>query len=176
MREGPLCSPEWSTKAGATFSDPDDDILALPRDALTLSLALVRDALSLCLRPPPTPDPLQRRSWELGMVDLVRGPTGQRCAAVEQDRVGGGVDTRGDSPSPERAPSSSLLPRTTSASKTQRPSPPQVSRTRGELVGPESETGVIRAPTPPHETHGRPKGPEMAPVGEPPGLARDGPR
>jgi len=60
--------------------------------------------------------------------------------------------------------------------KTRRPSSPQGSPTRGEPVGPETETGVIRAPTPSHETHGTPKGRDKAPVGEPPGLSRDGSR
>ena len=86
---GPPCSPEWSTDAGPTSTDPDDDILALVWDAFILPLALVWEALPLYLQPPPTPDLLQGTIWELGMVGLVRGPTGIGCAPVEQDKVGG---------------------------------------------------------------------------------------
>jgi len=53
---GPPCSPEWSTDAGATSTDPDDDILALVWNAWILPLALVWDALPLGLQPPPRPD------------------------------------------------------------------------------------------------------------------------
>jgi len=53
---GPPFSPEWSIDAGATSTDPDDDILALVWDALILPLALVWDAFPLCLQPPPRPD------------------------------------------------------------------------------------------------------------------------
>jgi len=56
------------------------------------------------------------------------------------------------------------------------PPPPRSPPTRGEPVGPEIETDGSRARTPPRETRGTPKGRDEAPVGEPPGLARDGPR
>ena len=56
---GPPYSPEWSTDAGTTPSDPDDDIFVLVRYALTWSLPLTRDVLTLCPRPPPTTDLLQ---------------------------------------------------------------------------------------------------------------------
>ena len=75
---GPPCSPEWSTDPGATSTDPDDDILTLVRDALIFPLALDWDALPLCRLPPPRPDLLQGTRWGLGMVGLVRGPTGNR--------------------------------------------------------------------------------------------------
>ena len=170
------CSSEWSTDAGATFTDPEDDILALVWDALILTLALVWDALSLYLRPPPMPDLLQGSRWELGIVVLVSGPMGIMCAPENQDKVEGGGDARLDSPSPGRAPSSSLLPWTTRAQRRDDPPPPQGPHTRGELVGPKTETDVVWARTPPHETHGKRRGRDEAPVGEPPGLARDGPR
>jgi len=60
--------------------------------------------------------------------------------------------------------------------KAPRPSPLPGTRTAGAPVGPETETGVLRVPTLPHETHGTPKGRDKAPAGEPPGLSRDGPR
>jgi len=72
---GPPCSPEWLSDAGTTPSNPDDDILALVLDALTLSLSLTRDALTVFQRPPPTPDLLHGTRWELGMVGLMLGPT-----------------------------------------------------------------------------------------------------
>jgi len=81
-----------------------------------------------------------------------------------------------DSPSPGRVPSSSLLPWTTRAPSPDDPPPPQGPPTRGEPVGPETVTDGSRARTPLHETHGTPKGRDEAPVGEPPGLARDDPR
>jgi len=70
---GGPCFPEWSTDAGTVPSDPDDDILTLVRDALTLTF--VRDALTLCPRPAPTPDLLQGTRWDLGMAGLVMGAT-----------------------------------------------------------------------------------------------------
>jgi len=76
------CFPEWSTDPGATSTDPDDDILALVRDAVLLPLALDRDALPLCRLPPPRPDLLQGTRWGLRMMGLVLGPTGIRCAPV----------------------------------------------------------------------------------------------
>jgi len=106
----PPCSPEWSTDPGATSTDPDDEIFNLVRDALILPLALDWDALPLCRLPPPRPDLLQGTRWGRGMVVLVRGPTGIRCAPVEQDKVGRRGDARADSPSSRRIPSSSLLP------------------------------------------------------------------
>jgi len=87
---GPPCSPEWSTDAGATSTDPDDDILGLVWDALIFPLALVWDALPWYLQPLTTPDLHQGTRWELGMVSLSRGSTGIRWARVEQDKVGGG--------------------------------------------------------------------------------------
>jgi len=61
-------------------------------------------------------------------------------------------------------------------SKPRRPSSPQRRPTRGEPVGPEILTVGSRALTLPPETRGTPKGRDEAPVGEPPELARDGPR
>ena len=101
------------------------------------------------------------------------GPTGIRCAPVEQDK-GGGL-TCGLS----LTVAGTLLLALTQdnqPTKTRPPSSPQSPRTRAKPVGTETETGVIRAPTPPHETHGTPKGRDKARVAEPPGLARDGPR
>jgi len=169
----PPCSPGWSKDAGATLSDPDEDMLVLVRDALTLSLALVRDALTFCLRPPPTPDLLHGKRWELGMVGLVMCPTGIRCATVERDN-GGGL-TCGLSLTEARTLLFALTP-DNEPTMTRPPSSPQGPRTRGVPVGLETGAGVVRAPTPPHETFGTPKGVDMAPVGEPPGLARDRPR
>jgi len=85
---GPSGSPYWSVDAGAIPSDPDDDIFTLVWDAMTLSLALVLDALTLRLRLPPTQDLLQGTSWELGMAGLVLRRTGIWCAPVEQDKGG----------------------------------------------------------------------------------------
>jgi len=76
--EGPPCSPEWSTDPDATYTDPEDDILDLVGDALILPVAFVWDALPLHRTPSPRPDLLQGIRWELGMVGLVRGPTGIR--------------------------------------------------------------------------------------------------
>jgi len=56
------------------------------------------------------------------------------------------------------------------------PPPPHGPPTRGDPVGPGIGTDGSRARTPPHETRGTQKGRDEAPVGEPPGLARDGPR
>jgi len=53
---------------------------------------------------------------------------------------------------------------------------PQGPRPRKEPVSPETDMGVIRESTPHNETYGTPKGRDKAPVGEQPGLARDGPR
>ena len=129
----PPCSPEWSTDAGATPSDPDDDILTLVWDALTLSLALVLDALTLRLRLPPTQDLLQGTRWELGMAGLVLRRTGIWCAPVEQDN-GGGL-SRGISFNGVRT---LLLPLTpdNQPTKTWRPSSLHISHTRGVPVGP----------------------------------------
>jgi len=44
------------------------------------------------------------------MMGPVRGPTGIRCAPVEQDKVRGVGDPHMDSPYPGRVPSASLLP------------------------------------------------------------------
>jgi len=110
------------------------------------------------------------------MVGLVLGPTGIRCAPVEQDKVGGrggracGLDlTRAwtlllaltlDDPRP----------------KPDDPPPPHGPPTRGEAVGTGNGTDGSRTRTLPPETRGTPKGRDEAPVGEPPELARDGPR
>jgi len=56
------------------------------------------------------------------------------------------------------------------------PPPPHGPPTRGEPVGPEFGTDGSGTRTPPHETRRTPKGRDEAPVGVPPGLARDGPR
>ena len=169
----PPCSPEWSTDAGATPSDPDDDILALVRETLTLFLTLTRDALTLYPRSPPTPELLQGTRWELGMVDLVTGPKplGDKVR-TSGTRQGGGtyertLPHRGAHPHPRSYPEKPAYHDSAT---------PQGPRTRGEPVSSENETGVIQAPTPPHETRGTPKGRDKAPVGEPPGLARGGPR
>jgi len=107
------------------------------------------------------------------MVGLVMGPTQLGdTVRISETRQGGG-NSRADSPSPGRAPSSSLLPRTTCPP---RHGHPKGSRTREEPVSPETEMGVILAPTPPHETHETPTGRDKAPVGEPLVLAQDGPR
>jgi len=177
---GPPCSPECSTDSGATPKDPDDDILALVLDAFILPLAFVWDALPFYLRPPPRPDLLQGTRWELGMVGLARSPTGIRCTPVEQDKVGGGggggahVWTRSHTGvySPPRSyPGQRAL----QAPTTLLP-PPRSTHAREEPVGPETVADVSRARTPPLETQGTPKRRDEAPVREPPGLARDGPR
>jgi len=88
---GPPCSPEWSTDAGATPSDPGDDFLALVRDALTVSLALVRDALTLCLRPPQTPDLLQGDKVRTGDGGPGGGSHGDKvCTSGARKEEGGG--------------------------------------------------------------------------------------
>jgi len=172
---GPPCSPELSTDPGATSTDPDDDILNLVRDALILPLALDWDALPLRRPSPPRPDLLQGTRWGRGMVGLVRGPTGIGCAPVEQDKVGGGGRTCGLALTRE---CTLLLALTLDNPRPSRedPPPPHGPPTRGESVGPEIGTDGSRARTPPQETRGTPKGRDEAPVGEPPGLARDGPR
>jgi len=169
----PPYSPEWSTDAGATPSDPDDDILALVWETLTLFLTVTRDALTLYPRSPPTPELLQGTRWELGMVDLVTGPKplGDKVR-TSGTRQRGGLHVRtlphcGAHPPPRSYPGQPAH---------QDAATPQGPRTRGEPVSPETKTGVIRAPTPTHENHDTPKDRDKAPVGEPPGLARDGPR
>ena len=88
---GPPCSPERSTDAGPTPSDPEEDILALDRDTLTMT----RDALSFCPRSPPTPDLFQGTRWEQGMVGLVTVPTrlGDKVR-VGKTNQGGGAHVR----------------------------------------------------------------------------------
>ena len=169
------CSPEWLTDTGGAPSDREDDILALARDALTLSLALVRDALKLRLRPPPTPDLLQGTRSELGKVALVMGPTGIRCAQVGQDKLGRGTHVRTLPHRGAHTPPSSY-PGQPASLRRGDPAPPEGPRTRGEPVGHETGTGIVRAPTPPDETRGTPNARDKEPVWEPPGLARDGSR
>jgi len=173
---GPPCSPEWSTDPGATSADPEDDILTLVRDTLFLPFALDWDALPLCRLPPARPDLLQGTSWGLGMVGLVRGPTRTRCAPVEQDKMGGGGErTCGLALTRACTLLLALTPDDPRPSPDD-PPPPRGPPTRGAPVGPGIGTDGTRARTPPPETRGTPKGRDEAPVGEPPGLARDGPR
>ena len=153
---GPPCSPEWSPDPGATSTDPDDDILTLDRDALLLPLALDRDALPLDQLPPPRPDLLQGTRWGLGMMGLVLGPTGIRCAPVEQDKGG---DARADSPSPGRGPSSSLSYPGRPATQARRSSSssPRTTHTRGagrprDRDG--RQTGTHATPRDPRDTEG----------------------
>jgi len=77
------------------------------------------------------------------------------------------------SPSPGRAPSSLFAPLSTRQTKNRRP---QYRCTRRAPISPENGTGGIRVTTSRHETRGAPKGRDKALIGEPPGLAWDGPR
>jgi len=108
------------------------------------------------------------------MMGLVLGPTGIRCAPVEQDKGGGRacglaltrawtllLSLTRDDPRPK---------------PDDPPSPPHGPPTRGAPVGPGIGTDGRRARTLPPETTGTPKGRDEAPVGEPPELDRDGPR
>jgi len=109
------------------------------------------------------------------MVGLVRGPTEISCAPVEQDKVGAGGDARADSPSPGRVLSSSLLTWTTRV-----PAPTilllPTGHPRAGHRSAQGRDGRQPGTHATHETRGTPKGCDEAPVGELPGLARDGPR
>jgi len=118
---GPPCYPVWSTDPGATSTDPDDDMLTLVRDALLLPLASDRDALELGLGPgrlalvpatSTTPGPPPGDKVGTGDSGPGSGSHGDKVC-TSGTRQGGGGDTRADSPSPGRRPSSSLIPWTT---------------------------------------------------------------
>ena len=170
---GPPCSPEWSTDPGATSTDPDDDNLTLVSDASILPLALVWNALPLCRLPPTRPDLLRGTRWGLGIMGLLRGPTGTRCAPVEQDKVGGrGGRACGLALTRAWTLLLSLTLDDPRPKPDDPPPPPPGPPTRGAPGSGRTAAGHARYPPRPA---GHRRVVTRRRLGEPPELARDGP-